>query len=78
MAAISASIADSLYYTQECQILILQSLEESLLRVSQAYEFRDALIQNNVDHTIFTYQGGHGTTPEHPVGTFGYIAGFLQ
>ena len=60
------------------KFLILHGLEDGLVPVSQAYELRDALMQENVDHTVFTYPGGHGIPPEHLVEAFGYITAFLR
>ena len=60
------------------KFLILHGLEDNLVPVSQAYELRDALAEQQVDHTVFTYPGGHGIPPEHLVEAFGYITDFLQ
>lgn len=60
------------------KFLLLHGTEDELVPVSQAYEFRDALAGNGVEHTIFTYSGGHGIPPEHLVEAFEYIGAFLN
>ena len=60
------------------KFLLLHGTEDELVPVAQAYEFRDVLADSGVEHTVFTYSGGHGIPPEHLVEAFDYISTFLQ
>ncbi|MEC3879634.1 prolyl oligopeptidase family serine peptidase [Parapedobacter sp. 10938] len=60
------------------KFLLMHGMEDALVPVSQAYEFRDALAAHGVDYTEFTYSGGHGIPPEHLVEAFEHIAAFLR
>nr|AKJ87247.1 hypothetical protein [uncultured organism] len=60
------------------KFLVLHGTEDTLVPVSQAYELRDALAGHGVEHTVFTYPGGHGIPPEHLGTAFEYIGAFLR
>lgn len=60
------------------KFLILHGREDALVPVSQVEEIRDALNDKGVEHTIFTYSGGHGIPPEHLLAALDHIAAFLQ
>lgn len=60
------------------KFLLLHGMEDTLVPVSQVYELRDVLSENEVEHTVFTYSGGHGIPPEHLVAAFEHINAFLQ
>lgn len=59
------------------KFLILHGREDELTPLGQANEFIEALETHNVEHTVFTYSGGHGIPPEHLVEVVEYIKKFL-
>lgn len=60
------------------KFLLLHGLEDGLVPVSQADALRDVLAENGVEHTVFTYPGGHGIPPEQLVAAVEHIRAFLQ
>ena len=60
------------------KFLLLHGTDDTLVPVSQVHELRDILSENGVEHTVFTYPGGHGIPPDQLVAAFEYINAFLQ
>lgn len=51
--------------TSSPKFLILHGLEDNIIPVAQASEFKSALEAKNIPVTYFTYTGGHGIPPEY-------------